>query len=77
MDTRQLFALNLRRLRHERGLSQEALAYEANVNRAHVSAIERGVTWVGLEIVDKFAKVLDVELTEFFRPPTPRAKRPR
>ncbi len=75
MDTRQLFALNLRRLRHERSPSQEALA---NGGQRHSRKRYRaGVTWVGLEIIDKFAKLLDVELTGFFRPPTPRAKRPR
>jgi transcriptional regulator with XRE-family HTH domain len=74
-DLRQTFALNLRRLRHERGFSQEALAHEAGVNRSHMSAIERGATWVGLEIIDKLAGVLEVDPVEFFRPPTPRRTR--
>jgi transcriptional regulator with XRE-family HTH domain len=77
MDLRQIFALNLRRLRHERGFSQEALAHEAGVSRPHMSAIERGATWVGLEIIAKLAAVLEVEPAEFFRPPTPRTRRPR
>lgn len=72
MDLRQKFATNLRRLRHERGYSQEALANEAGVNRPHMSAIERGETYVGLEIIGKLSDVLDVDPVEFFRPPTPR-----
>jgi transcriptional regulator with XRE-family HTH domain len=72
MDPRQLFALNLRRLRHERGWSQEGLAHEAGVNVSHMGAIERGETWVGLEIIAKLGDALDVELSEFFRAPTPR-----
>jgi transcriptional regulator with XRE-family HTH domain len=72
MDLRQTFALNLRRLRHERGFSQEALANEAGVGRPHLSAIERGATSVGLDIVEKLCRVLDVDPVEFFRPPTPR-----
>jgi transcriptional regulator with XRE-family HTH domain len=75
MDLRQTFAINLRRLRHERGFSQEALANEAGINRSHMSAIERGATWVGLEIVEKLAGALDVDPVEFFRPPTPRRGR--
>lgn len=75
MDLRQVFALNLRRLRHERGFSQEALAQEANVSRSYMSDIERGTTWVGLEIIDKLSKVLEADPVEFFRPPTPRKKR--
>jgi transcriptional regulator with XRE-family HTH domain len=68
MDIRQLFAANLRRIRHEKGLSQEDLAYEANVDRAHVSKLERGLAYVGLEIIEKFAKVLGVPPDLFLRP---------
>lgn len=68
MDIRQLFAANLRRIRHEKGLSQEDLAYEANVDRAHVSKLERGLAYVGLEIIEKFGKVLGVPPDLFLRP---------
>jgi hypothetical protein len=34
MDLRQVFAANLWRLGHEKGLSQEALALEADINRS-------------------------------------------
>jgi DNA-binding XRE family transcriptional regulator len=33
MDLRDVFATKLRRLRHEKGLSQDNLAYEAEVSR--------------------------------------------
>ncbi|WP_316186544.1 MULTISPECIES: helix-turn-helix transcriptional regulator [unclassified Bradyrhizobium] len=66
MDLRQRFATNLRRIRHDRGISQEDLAYEAGVDRAYVSRIERAVTYVGLEIIGKFAEVLNVDPVEFF-----------
>ena len=36
MDLRQLFATNLRRIRHEREISQEGLAHEAGVDRAYL-----------------------------------------
>ena len=58
MDLRHRFATNLRRIRHERSVSQEQLAHDAGVDRAHVSKIERGITFVGLEIIGKFAEVL-------------------
>jgi transcriptional regulator with XRE-family HTH domain len=35
MDLREVFATNLRRLRHEKGLSQDDLAYEAEVSRSY------------------------------------------
>jgi transcriptional regulator with XRE-family HTH domain len=50
MDLRQVFAANLRRFRHAKGLSQEDLADEAGVNRTYVSKLEKGGTSVGLEI---------------------------
>ena len=70
MDLRQLFATNLRRIRHQRKLSQEALAHDAGVDRAYLSRVERGVTHVGLEIIGKLSDVLGVEPAEFFRRPT-------
>jgi transcriptional regulator with XRE-family HTH domain len=76
-DLRQLFAMNLRRLRHERGHTQESFAHDAKIARQYMSEIERGNVWVGLRMVAKFAAALDVEPAEFFRPPTPRRGRSR
>ncbi|HLK83380.1 MAG TPA: helix-turn-helix transcriptional regulator [Xanthobacteraceae bacterium] len=75
MDFRQVFAANLRRLRHAKALSQENLAYEAEVNRTYVSKIEKGATWVGLEIIVKLAAVLEVEPAELLRLPPRRSRR--
>jgi transcriptional regulator with XRE-family HTH domain len=69
MDLRQLFATNLRRIRHDRKLSQEHLAHDAGVDRAYLSRVERAVTYVGLEIIEKLARILDVDPAEFFRRP--------
>ena len=74
MDLRQVFASNLRRLRHARGLSQEELAHEADVNRTYTSKIEKGGTWVGLEIISKLASVLKVEPAELLKMPKRRGK---
>lgn len=68
MDIREIFAANLRRIRKEKGLSQEDLAYDADVDRAHVSKIERSATYVGLEIIEKFSKVLGVPPDAFLQP---------
>jgi transcriptional regulator with XRE-family HTH domain len=70
MDLRQLFATNLRRLRHERKLSQEQLAHDAEVDRAYMSRVERAVTYVGLEIIGKLATILEADPAEFFRRPS-------
>ena len=76
MDLRQLFATNLRRVRHSRRISQEQLAHDAGIDRAYVSRVERAATYVGLEIIGKLSAVLGVEPAEFFqRPPKRPAKR--
>jgi len=75
MDLRQVFAANLRRLRHERGLSQEALAYEADVNRTYISKLEKGMSYAGLEIIGKLAMVLEIEPAELLKQPPARPKR--
>jgi transcriptional regulator with XRE-family HTH domain len=45
------------------------------VNRSYVSKIEKGVTFIGLEIVGKLAAVLEVEPAERLRRPTRKRKR--
>lgn len=67
MDLRSLFAANLRRLRHAKGISQEELADMAGINRTYISKLETGVTYAGLEIIGKLADALDVEAIEFLR----------
>jgi len=77
MDLRHLFATNLRRLRHQKKVSQERLAYDAGIDRAYLSRVERAATYVGLEIIGKLAAVLGVEPTEFFQKPARRPARPK
>jgi DNA-binding XRE family transcriptional regulator len=68
-DLRDLFATNLRRLRHERGLSQDDVSAAAEMDRSYLSEIENGKYHVSLKIVAKLSRVLEVEPAEFFRQP--------
>jgi transcriptional regulator with XRE-family HTH domain len=77
MDLRQVFAANLRRVRHAKGLSQEDLAYEADVNRSYMSRLEKGATYPGLEIIGKLATVLEIEPAELLRLPARKKARGR
>jgi transcriptional regulator with XRE-family HTH domain len=74
MDLRDVFATNLRRLRHEKGLSQDDLAYEAEVSRSYLSQIEKGAFYASLKIVGKLARVLRVEPADLLRLPAKRKK---
>lgn len=70
MDLRQIFATNLRKARQSRGISQEQLAHDAEIDRAYVSRVERAVTFVGLEIIGKLADVLEIEPADLLKRPT-------
>lgn len=53
-------------LRAEKGLSQEALALSAGVDRTYVSQLERGVANPSLAILCRIADALETELTISF-----------
>ena len=76
MDLREVFATNLRRLRNDRGLSQDDLAYEAEVSRSYLSQLEKGKYHASLKIIGKLAEILKVEPAELLRLPS-RAGRSR
>jgi transcriptional regulator with XRE-family HTH domain len=46
------------------------LAHDAEIDRAYLSRVERAVTYVGLEIIEKLAAILEVDPAEFFRRPS-------
>ncbi|QJU59979.1 helix-turn-helix transcriptional regulator [Sphingomonas sp. AP4-R1] len=60
MDIRQRLAKNLRRLREEKGWSQEAFAHEAGIHRTYVSDIERCARNPTITVVEKLAGPLGV-----------------
>ena len=74
MDLREVFATNVRRLRHAKGLSQDDLAYEAEVSRSYLSQLEKGAFYASLKILEKLARVLDVEPAELLRQPQRRKR---
>ena len=57
----EAFGRVLRALRAERGLSQEALALEAGIQRNYISLIERGVNQPTITIIFKLAAALEMK----------------
>jgi transcriptional regulator with XRE-family HTH domain len=77
MDLRDVFALNLRRLRHAKGLSQDDLAYEAEMSRSYLSQLEKGGKrgfYASLKIIGRLADVLKADPAEFLRAPPSRRR---
>jgi transcriptional regulator with XRE-family HTH domain len=56
VDIRKRLGSNVRRLRLERGLSQENYAFEARIHRTYVSDIERGARNPSATMIEKLAK---------------------
>ena len=64
MDLIQILAANLKRIRSERGLSQEKLAEIVDLHRTYISGIERGMRNVSLRNIEKIAEALDVGVVD-------------
>lgn len=69
MSLQQIFARNLRYWRRERGLSQEALAHLAGIDRTYVSSLERLRYCPTLEIVELLSNALKVDADLLLRKP--------
>ncbi|TPK87270.1 helix-turn-helix transcriptional regulator [Mesorhizobium sp. B2-4-13] len=69
MEIREAFAQNLRALRRARGLSQEELAHRAGIDRTYISALERNVYNASIDVVDRLAEVLGVDVAELLKRP--------
>ena len=60
MRLREIFAKNLRNARHAKGLSQEELAFKADISAVYVSTLERGVYSASIDVIEALAKPLGV-----------------
>ena len=67
MELRRIVAQNLRRLRQDRGLTQEELAGQAGLNRNYVGMVERAENSPTVDTLEDLAKVLKVEPEEFLK----------
>ena len=61
MDLVQLLGRNVRAARLARGLSQEQLAFEAEMKRSYLSDLERGTRNPSVRALGRLAKALGVE----------------
>ena len=66
---RGTLAYNIRLLRFENGISQEELAFRAELDRTYISAVERCIWNVALSNIEKIADALNVEPWRLLVPP--------
>ncbi|WP_375142989.1 helix-turn-helix domain-containing protein [Aquincola tertiaricarbonis] len=67
-QARDLLALNVIRLRGERGWSQEALAFEAGLHRTFVAHVERRARNISLDNIEHLAQALGVRVDQLLKP---------
>ena len=60
MDVRKRVGLNLKEIRQELGLSQEAFAFKAGLHRTYISGIELGVRNPTVLVLEQIAMALKV-----------------
>ena len=58
------FADRVRSRREELGLSQEALAHEAQINRTYIAALETGRRNSSLDLMGRLARALQCDLAD-------------
>jgi len=66
MDIKQKFGKRIKELRKLKGLSQERLANNAEIDRTYLPSIEKGERNVSIEVVEKLAIALDVKIKDLF-----------
>ena len=77
MKAHALVARNLRKLRVKRGISQENLAVDAQIDRTYVSRLERGLENPTVGVLERLAHALDAKISDFFAAPTAGEKPPK
>ncbi|WP_175051981.1 helix-turn-helix domain-containing protein [Paraburkholderia sediminicola] len=66
ISARQQLASSLRRLRAERGWSQEELAARSALDRSFLAHVERGARNISIDNIEKLAHALGVRIADLF-----------
>ncbi len=67
MNICRLAGHNIRLYRQKKGLTQEALAVKAKMNRPYLSDMEQGTKNPSLDMLDRIAKALDITVIELLQ----------
>lgn len=67
-SARETLAANIVALRHAKGWSQEALAFECGLHRTFVAHVERLARNIAIDNIERLAAALEVEPYELLKP---------
>ena len=72
MDLKEVVAINLRRIRHAKELTQEELADAAGLSARYVGAIERADKSPSVSVLGRIADALEIDPCELVQSVKPR-----
>ena len=64
--TKKLLGARIKELRKKKGLSQEQLSEQIEIDSKHLSRIEVGKSYPSIQTLEKIANVLNVEIKDLF-----------
>lgn len=67
MNIKILFGKRVKELRNNLGISQEALADLANLDRTYITSVECGRRNISIVNIEKIAIAFNISLNEFFK----------
>lgn len=67
MNVNKQLGMRIRYLRKQKGMSQEDLALDSNVNKNYISDLERGTRNPTVVILERIAISLGVDLSSLFK----------
>jgi len=66
MEIKTTIGFRIKELRQAKGLSQEALAFKAGIDRTYMTGVENGKRNISVQILNKILIALDISFKEFF-----------
>lgn len=66
MDIKVRFGTRVREIRHQRGISQEALAHQSGIDRTYMTSVENGKRNISIENIEKILGGLEISFADFF-----------
>lgn len=66
MEIKSKIGLRIKKIRQEKGISQETLAHFADLDRTYINSVENGKRNISILNIEKIARALEISLKDFF-----------
>ena len=67
MSIEKKIGLRIKEIRNEKKLTQEQLAWEADIDRTYMNHVENGRKNISVQILEKILKALKTDFATFFK----------